>query len=221
MAKAELERRERRAGGMKLLSQPALEIVAALLITLSAATSTWSAYQAARWSGVQARSFAEAGTRRAAAIQNTSVATARVTIDVGLFAQWLAAETEDDRTLTAALEARFPRTLAVAFAAWRAAGRPDSAAAPASPFELPEYRLPETTAAEDLNREGDARFQAALDANQQSDDYVLMTVVLAALIVVSALGREFPSLGIRRGAVVLGTTGLLACWTVLATFPVH
>ena len=170
---------------------------------------------------MQARNFAEASGGRAAAIQNTSVATARVAIDVNLFAQWLAAEVANNDVAAAALEKRFPKTLAVAFAAWRATGAPAASAAPASPFELAEYVVPESATAENLNRQADARFAKGLDANQQSDDYVLMTVVFAMTIVIDAVGKEFASVGIRRASVVLGGSGLLAGCIVLATFPVH
>lgn len=205
----------------RLIAPPALPIVVATLITLSAVASTWSAYQSARWSGVQARNFAEASGNRAVAIQNTAVATTRVTIDAGLFAQWLTADADNNRAAAAALEGRFPKTLGVAFGAWRAAGGPNSPTAPASPFELAQYVVPESRTAENLNREADARFQEGLTANQQSDDYVLMTVIFATIIVIDAVGKEFASLGIRRASVILGASGLLAGGMVLATFPVH
>jgi hypothetical protein len=46
------------------MTERRLEIVATLLLALAAVATAWSSYQAARWQGEQARSFARANATR-------------------------------------------------------------------------------------------------------------------------------------------------------------
>ena len=68
--------------------------------------------------------------------------------------------------------------------------------APANPFQMPEYVLPQMQEADRLAAQADALFQTGQDANQTSDDYVLNTVFLAAVLFFTAFApriRWFPA----------------------------
>lgn len=164
-----------------------------LAVTFVLATVTlllaWSGFQASKWGGVQAINFSEAGKARTDSNALTDIGGTLTSIDVGLYTAWLEAaepalSERDVRSATTGpglapfLYQSFPDRLKVAVDDWlraQAAGQDVPL-----PFELDSYVVEEFVQAQQL-REAAADFgEAARENNQQSDIYVLATVVFAA-----------------------------------------
>jgi hypothetical protein len=62
-----------------------IEIVAAILLAMAVVLSAWGAYQATRWSGEQANSYAESAALRASAGRHGTIASRQIQIDVASF----------------------------------------------------------------------------------------------------------------------------------------
>ncbi len=198
-----------------------LEIVSAVLLSLTTVASSWSAYQATRWSGVQATSFSRAGSLRTQAAQSTTTGTQRVGIDVAMFIQFAEAFSRGDTLLFSFLLERFRPGFKEVVEEWmelRPLRNPD---APPSPFAMDAYMVPELEKARRLNREANSFFERAKDANQTGDNYILLTVVFASVLFFSGIATKFEAFYLRTAMISLGGLVFIAAAIVLLQFPVH
>jgi len=191
-----------------------VEIVAAILLSLATVLSAWGAYQATRWGGVQANSYAEAAALRAEANSHGTVASRQVQIDVASFIAWADAAAQKDTRLTDFLEARFRAEFKPAFEAWMLSGSLDADGIPdGTPFEMPQYKLAEQTIANEKVAAADAALLYAQQANQWSDNFVLTAVLFASVLFFAGMAARFRPQWIRWAmlsvAVVVFVLGLI------------
>lgn len=198
-----------------------VEILAASILALATIASAWSAYQATRWSGVQATAFAEAGAKRAESIRASDLADAELTIDVEYFAIWLEAASEGNDILEGFLQERFRDEFAVAFDAWLATNPLTNPDAPRSPFDMPEYRLEAADQAETLRTEAEIATQTAAEANQTGDNYVLTTVLFASVLFFAGISTKFRGRWIKVVLLGVGFAAFVAGTVLLVSFPVQ
>src|SRR3954451_22544978 len=125
-----------------------LELAAVLLLAVTAIMTAWTGFQSSKWSGAMSISFAQASTARIDAARMEGIANRKQTIQVSLFTQWLQAHQAHDEALTKFLTERFPEPLASAFPAWVATKPLITPGAPSTPFEMPQYVIPELVAAQ-------------------------------------------------------------------------
>ena len=195
------------------------ELVAVVLLSVTAVLTAWSGFQAAKWGGAMAISFSQAAAARIEASRLEGVANRKETIQVALFAQWVQATSSANPQVADYLSTRFPEPLKTAFDAWQAASTSNGPAAPLSPFDMAEYRLPELASAQDVDARADETFTRALDNNRRGDNYTLLTVAFASVLFFAALSGNVTS---RRSQWVLLAMGLgLFAMAVLslAVFP--
>ena len=198
-----------------------VEILAASILALATIASAWSAYQATRWSGVQATAFAEAGAERAESVRASDLADAELAIDAEYFAIWLEAASEDNNTLRGFLEERFRDEFAVAFEAWLETDPLTNPQAPRSPFDMPEYELEAAQEAEALRTKAIAATAVAVDANQTGDDYVLTTVLFASVLFFAGISTKFRGRWIKVVLLAVGFAAFVAGTALLVSFPVQ
>jgi hypothetical protein len=198
-----------------------VDVGSTVILALATVLSAWCAYQSARWGGVQANFYSEAGAARTQAVQQANRANVAQSVDVGMFLQYVAAITENNADLTDFLFARFRPPMKVAMEAWLATTPLQNPEAPPSPFAMPEYVLAEAQEAERLSAVAEEKAQQARDANQTGDNYVLLTVMLASVLFIGAIAGKFGSLGSRLVFLVVAAFVLLAVTGVLATYPIE
>jgi hypothetical protein len=191
-----------------------VEIVAAILLSLATVLSAWGAYQATRWSGEQANSYADAAALRGEANSHGTVASRQIQIDVATFLAWADAAAQKDTRLTDFLEARFREEFKPAFRAWRLSGSLDGEGIPdGTPFEMPEYKLAEQTIANDKAKAAEDALLDAQEANQISDNFVLTAVLFASVLFFAGIAARFRPQWIRWAmlsvAVVVFGLGLI------------
>ena len=143
------------------------ELVVVVVLSVTAIATAWTGFQASKWGGAMSISFSKASSARIEAARLDGAANRRQTIQVSLFTQWLAAYQNHDSQLTTFLEARFPEPLATAFPVWIKSQPLTSPGAAATPFELPEYAIPEQAQSAAADARADAEFAQALDDNQR------------------------------------------------------
>ena len=175
-----------------------VEIVAAVLLSLATVLSAWGAYQATRWSGVQANSYAEAAALRAEGGTHGTAASRQIQIDVATFLAWADAAERSDTRLAEFIKGRFRPEFKPAFDAWLASGSVDAAGLPAgTPFALPEYKLAEQALADAKIADADRALLEAQDANQISDNFVLTAVLFASVLFFAGMAARFRPQWIR------------------------
>jgi hypothetical protein len=76
-----------------------LEFAAVLLLSAATLSIAWSGYQAAKWSGLQSRHYAQASTARALANRASTLAGQERLQDLLNFNRWLEVSTNGDQNL--------------------------------------------------------------------------------------------------------------------------
>jgi hypothetical protein len=213
------------------------ELLEAILLALAAILTAWSAFQATKWGGVQADNYSRAGAARTESVRTSTRAGQLSTVDVDTFTSWLAALGADERagvksgltergytpqpgTESAFLYARFRPEFRTAFEAWLATSPRTNPSAPPTPFAMPEYRVAEAGQATELELRADQLSARARQANQRGDNYVLMTIMFALVLVLVGIGTKMDTVKARTFLFALASVALLAAAVVVLTFPV-
>jgi hypothetical protein len=115
--------------------------------------------------------------------------------------QWIDARARHESELAAFYRRRFRPGFEPAFSAWLATSPLRSAAAPPTPFAMPQYRL--------------------ADANQRADNYMLAVVLFASALCFAGISSKMDSVWVRTA--LLGLSGLILLANVLwiASLPVR
>ena len=195
-----------------------LELVGVILLSATTILTAWSAFQSSKWGGEMSIAFSEASSSRVESSRLDGAGNVRISNHIGLWTQWATAVGEGNAEVADFLVERFPEPLATAHQDWLAAGGV-APGAPASPFDMPSYVVPEKVEAETWDERAGDRFAAALQNNQRSDNYTILTVLFAAVLFFTAMSSRVRSLGSEQAllavALVLGAAGVL----FLVSFP--
>ena len=123
------------------------------------------------------------------------------------FIQWVDAHQQGRTRLADFYAVRFRSEFKPAFAAWIATKPFTNAAAPKTPFAMPQYRLAASSRADALEVKAAANSLHAKDANQRADNYTLAVVLFASALFFAGISLKLDSLSLRTA--LLGLGGLL------------
>lgn len=123
--------------------------------------------------------------------------------------EWLKAKAHGEEKLASLFERRLLPEFRPAFEAWKKTDPVNNPGAPAEPQLMAEYRSSESEEAAKLNQQASHAFQGGDLARQRSDDYVRVTVMLATVLLLTAISQRFKIHGVRIGLAV--TAALLLC----------
>jgi hypothetical protein len=196
------------------------EVVAVILLALTAVATAWSGYQASLWDGIQSSNYTQASGARTNAAQKRSEANQFRLADLSVFENHIDAVIDGDDALAEFYRARFRDEFAVAYEAWLALDPLESADAPASPLAMPEYRLAADEEAAALEAQADTLFAEGEDANTTSDVYTLTTLLFAVVLFFAAISERFEHTQARTGLIALGAVGLVVGATIALSQPV-
>ena len=191
-----------------------VQIGEALLLSLVTIAAAWSGYAAAKWITESRIEIAEAATLRNLATRADLSALSTRNFDSSTFNAWYIAFTLDDPEKQAVAERRFRPEFKVAFDAWMATDPLNNPDAPPGPTYMPQYRLADQVKAEELDREAVAAAEAGHHAGVVGDDYIRITVFLAAVLFLVGIGSTFKLHTIRYALISVGSL-LLILATVL------
>jgi len=216
-----------------------LELLATALIAIATVFTAWSAFQSTKWSGVQANSYAAAAAARTESAKAGSLADAQAVIDVTLFADWLAALNEELRNdpagllapdatyepdptrLSGVLFERFRDEFEPAIKAWLDQHPLDNPDADDTPFDVAEYVLAGRDREARLTVRAERLSATAQDANQRGDNYVLTTVLFAAVLFFAGISSKFESIRNHTAMIVMAVGLLVVGIAILATYPIE
>lgn len=196
------------------------EIITAIMLGFVAVATAWSGYQAARWGGVQSTLYNEASAKRVESIRAQTSAGQMIMVDIGLFTSFADAYSTGDEFLATFYYDRFREEFKPAFEAWIATEPLKNPNAPLSPFSMSEYDPPLLKKAEELEEEASSLFAEGQAANQQSDEYVLTTVILASVLFFASIADRFDWLPIRVVVIVMALMMLTYGLYNLITYPI-
>jgi hypothetical protein len=191
-----------------------VQIGEALLLSLVTIAAAWSGYAAAKWGTASRIEIARSATVRNLATRADLSALSTRNFDSATFNAWFTAFTLNDPQKQAIAERRFRPEFRVAFDAWMATDPMHNPHAAPGPTYVPQYRLADQIQADALDSEADAASAAGNHAAIVGDDYIRITVFLAAVLFLVGIGSTFKLHTIRYALIILGSM-LLVLATVL------
>lgn len=207
------------AAGQRATRQRRIELVAVILLSTTTILTAWTAFQASKWGGAMSISFSQASSARIESAKLDGKANVRQSNQISLWTEWVSASGAGDKELATFLRERFPEPLATAQRAWIADGGFNAPSDQSSPFVLPEYVVPEAVEAEAASKRADGLFQTALDNNQRSDNYTILTVLFASVLFFAAMSGRIDALRSQVLLLVLASALGLVGFAILLSYP--
>jgi hypothetical protein len=196
-----------------------LEILEAIALSAVAILTAWSGYQAALWDGKSAESYIQLASTNVQAQEQQTLAGQERLYDVTTFNAWLQAKVGGSERLAAEFERRFRPEYLVAFTAWMKTDPLKNAQAPAGPIFMDEYRSARLAEAKRLSDEAKHLFERGLATREIGDGYVRITVLLATVLLLTALSQRLKFLGPRRWLLGVAFLMLVSAIYRIATLP--
>jgi hypothetical protein len=196
-----------------------VEILEAVLLAIVALSTALSGYQAAKWDGESARAYATSTRLRVQSNETQLTANQTLIYDAGNFTAWLQARTAGDTKLADLLARRFTPEYKVAFDAWLKLDPLRDPNAPPGPRYMPQYKAPLDEQAKALGDEATKAFDEAVHDRRIGENYVRLTVILAAVLFLVAVGQRFQVRGVRLAVTGVAGAFLVYCVTLLIIYP--
>ncbi|HYW26705.1 MAG TPA: hypothetical protein VE953_21210 [Terriglobales bacterium] len=196
-----------------------LEIAQAVLLALVAIATAFSGYQAARWDSNSAQLYGQSSRLRSMAAQAQNQAGQLYLYDTTTFDFWLNATVVGQAQLASIYEARFRPEYRVAFDAWIALNPLQNPGTPPGPSFMPQYHVEQATRAASLDASASSAFDSASTARDHGDEYVRVTVFLAAVLFLVAVSQRFRIVGIRLSVLAVALVFLAYSVYTLALLP--
>ena len=193
-----------------------IEIIEAVILALVAVATAWSGYQAASWDGNQAELFNEADQLKVDAENLATLAGQERIYDSEAFDSWLRARFDGREQLARFYEMRFREEYQPAFTAWLKTDPFKNAQAPAGPMFMPEYRSAKHEQSVELSKQASTKSRQGTRSGQTSGQYVRITVILATVLLITAIGQRFRVKAVRT--VFMVAACLLLCFPVARLF---
>ena len=196
-----------------------VQIGEAALLALVTLTAAWAGYSAARWGTASRVEIAQSSTLRNIATRDDLIALSLRNFDSSTFSAWFTAFTLNSPQKEAIAERRFRPAFRVAFNAWMATNPLHNPHAPPGPTYMPQYKLPAQAQADALDNQASAKFQEGNHAGLVSDDYVRITVFLAAVLFLVGIGSSFKMHSVRYALIAVGSVLLIASLVLIVHQP--
>ena len=196
-----------------------VEFWATIVLSLAAIATAWVGFQSSRWGGEETRHNVLALTAVVKSGQFSQLAEQRVGVHVGLVTQWADAESTGNQRLADLLFARFPEPLKSAAVAWEATQPLTNPVAPPSPFDMPQYVLPDRIAAERWSNIAITESAAAEHAGEVADQYLLYTIIFAIALFFCGISGKFHLRVPDIAVLVVGGLMLLIAVALLFKLP--
>jgi hypothetical protein len=197
------------------------ETISAILLGLVTIVTAWSGYQAARWGGEQSTLYTDGLGLMVESTRVETKANQLTQVDIALFLNYANAYAADNGELATFYYERFRPETRPAVDAWLATQPLQNPEAPPSPFQMPEYQVSLAEQALQLEERANELFEEGKEANENSDLYILNTVILASVLFLSGIAPRFDwqplVVVILVAAAVLLVIGLYN----LSALPVH
>jgi len=197
-----------------------VEVVVAVVLSISGLMTAWAGYQGALWDGKQAEFYTRAGELR------TIASRARLEVDSWrsnereLFALWQQASLRGEAKLADFYKSRFPADLRPAFDAWMALDPMTKPGAPPGPLFMPGYRPQGSDKAEALDGQSDAATRQGQKANAVSDRFTQGGLFLATSMFFGGIGQVFKADRVKLALLAIAVFCCAAGVLRIVTLPI-
>ena len=196
-----------------------IEIIEALILAFVAVATAWSGYQAAQWAGKRAEEYAKANRLRVTAEGLATLAGQERIYDSDTFNSWLAAKLDGKVQAAEFFERRFRDEYRPAFAAWMKTDPFSNAQAPPGPIFMPDYHNAKHEQFLALTKQAAEMADQGTKSGETGDQYVRITVLLATVLLITAIGQRFRFKTVRILFMILAWLLLCLPFWQLLTLP--
>ena len=196
-----------------------IQIAEAVLLSIVTITAAWAGYSAARWGTASRVDIAQSSTLRNIATRDDLEANSLRNFDAATFNAWFIAFTLNSPQKEAIAIRRFRPAFKVAFDAWLATDPLHNPHAEPGPTYMPQYKLPAQTQAYALDDKATAKFSEGTQAGLTGDNYVQITVFLAAVLFLVGIGSSFKLFGVRYALITFGSVLLIVAVVLILRQP--
>jgi len=196
-----------------------VEIVEVFVLAFVAVATAFSGFQAAKWDSLSSRDYAVSARYRVDAERASLTSNGQLNYNSDLLGDWLLLTSLGDARKAAILVRRFTPNYRVAFYAWLKTRPETNPKAPPGPRFVRQYRDPLMAQAAAFDARADEAYATAVEDRDTSDRFVRLTVILAAVLFLVAIGQRFR---VRRARLaVLGVAAVFLVYSIvlLATYP--
>jgi hypothetical protein len=191
----------------------------AVLLSIVALLAAWSGYSAAKWGTNASLSLDKASAAQTKASLYQIQATQIRTSDSVTFNAAVTAYVSHDQKLFSLMIRRMRPGYLPAVHAWLALHPLRNPKAPPDPSYMPQYKIPQDAQAAAANAQARAYDRQGQHASATVDDYVRLTVLLAAVLFLVGIGSRFPVLVARYGLFALAAALLVVSVVQLLGLP--
>lgn len=196
------------------------EVISALILSIATTASAWCAYQSKLWGGAQA-ARAAAGAKAAREIAVNTLAAAQLrAFDASMFIAYIEARFETNRPMENFLAQRFRPDFRPAVEAWLKLDGFNNFSAPPSPLQMAEYVQKELAEAARQQTLAEEATRRSAEARRYSDNYVLLTVLFASVLLFGGIARAFTSPPLRIALTFLSLALFLVTVYAMTSMPI-
>jgi hypothetical protein len=206
-------------GGQTRRHIETVEILEAVLLAVVALATALSGLEAARWDGESAKAYATSSRLRVESQSAQLSSNQTLLYNTGTLNSWMQATSSGDKKLARLLAARFTPNYAAAFRAWLKLDPLTNSHAPVGPRFMPGYKDPLAAQATRIGNEATTEFTAGVDDRVTAEKYVRVTVILAAVLFLIAIGQRFTLRNVRVGVTAIAGGFLVYCFVLLLAYP--
>ena len=196
-----------------------VEFFSAIILALATVGTAWCGFQSAQWNGQKDTRLRQANAAQLQAAQLTNLAMVIDSRNVNIFLEWSSAVNDENLEFAEFLFNRFPVELSVATTAWLDLDPLNNPDAPLSPFDMPEYHIPEADLSEELLVQAEENRLIANEASQNSDHFLLLTVLFASVLFFAGVSGKFKSRVIDVGMLIMATILLSGVFALMLSHP--
>jgi hypothetical protein len=196
-----------------------IEILEAIFLAIVAISTALSGFQAALWDGESAKEYATSSRMRVEATNASLTSNQQLIYNSSTFTAWLQAYNAKDKQLMTLLERRYLPNYKKAFDQWVKLAPWTAPGTPAGPRYMPGYTDPLAEKAAELNKEASHAFDLGVENRGTGEDYVRVTVILAAVLFLIAIGQRFKIRGVRYSVNIIAGVFLVYALILIATYP--
>ena len=186
-----------------------LSIVEAVLLSLVAVLAAYSGYAAAKWSTESSVTLAKASAERTKASRASLEGLVTRTLDSASFNAWFTAYTAGNASDQRLAVRRMRPGYRPAFNAWVATDPAHNPNAPPGPAYMPQYVIPQESAAKAHDAQAEVAFAKGAKAGSTADKYIRDTVFLATVLFLVGIAGHFPVRQARLGLITVGAALLV------------
>lgn len=197
-----------------------VEITTAVVLALATTASAWCAYQSTRWGGVQTFRLDAANKANRQSSASALVDLQLRAFDASMGISWMQAKHEGNERQEKFLFDRFRPEMKRAVEAWLKTDPFNNPSAPLGPLKMAEYVEPELANAKRLDEVSQQEYSAAIQANQTSDAYVLLTVLFASVLFFGGITGTLESRNLRISILIIALVLFVVTVSFLATMPI-